>query len=272
MKSFILCPNPERDSGYLVTKRVESLLTERGASVSIIQYNKAAASDFAGADGIITFGGDGTILKTARAAAGTGVPLLGVNLGNKGFIAELEREDIGLLTLLCEGKYTVEDRMMADVSVTRDGREVYSDFGLNDIYVGGSNRMINLTVYGDGRKISAFSGDGVVIATPTGSTAYSLSAGGPIVEPDAENLILTPICPHVLWAKPYVLAAGRRVTVEIGDLKGKSVYISTDGADTVGLEAHDIISVKRSELKTRVIKLSDRSFYERVSEKLGEKP
>lgn len=271
MKNIVLCPNPGRDRDLSVTSSVKSALEELGALVTVRPYLEVTAGDIREADAVITFGGDGTILRTARVAAGTGVPLLGVNLGNKGFIAELERDNALLATRLMSGEYSVEERMMADVTVTRDGGTVYSDFALNDIFVGGIRKMVDVTVYGDGKKLSAFSGDGLVIATPTGSTAYSLSAGGPIVEPDAENLIVTPICPHVLWAKAYVLAANRVVTVELGKIRGNIAYLSTDGSDPIYLSSHDTVTVKRSELKTRLIKLTDMSFYERVSEKLGEK-
>ena len=270
MKHFLLCPNPSRDLNHATAERVREILTGVGAQAEILPYLDISPNALMGVDAIITFGGDGTILHAARSAAGTGVPLLGVNLGNKGFIAELERGDIAELTRLVREDFTVQERMMADVTVERGGRQFFADFVLNDICLNGVIKMIDITVYGDGRKITAFSGDGIVVATPTGSTAYSLSAGGPIVEPDAENLIVTPVCPHVLWAKPYVLAAERVVTIELGKLKGKSACLSTDGSDPIYLKPFDRITVRRSILRTRLIRFARQSFYERVSEKLGE--
>ena len=145
-----------------------------------------------GADLIIAFGGDGTILRAARAAAAVAtakktIPVLGVNMGVKGFIADIEKEDIGLIPSVVCGNYELDRRMMLDVELVRDGSVIYNDFALNDVVVAGMTKVIDLTLLGDGQKITHFSGDGAVIATPTGSTAYSMAAGGPIVEPCAEK-------------------------------------------------------------------------------------
>jgi len=220
---------------------------------------------------IITLGGDGTILQAARSAADLGVPILGINLGGKGFMAEIEADDIGLLKTVIIGKYKIETRIMIDVEVQRNGETVCNDFALNDIVIKGDNKVIDMTIFGDNQKITHFSGDGTVIATPTGSTAYSMSAGGPIVDPAAENIIITPICAHVLEARSFVLVSGRIVTVEIGFKKSNPAYISVDGGSHIDIQSGDIVKVFRSKRHTQLVRLSDKSFYRKVSEKLGER-
>lgn len=271
MKKIILCPNPERDIRFAVSDRVKKMLDEMQVDYDVCEGTEALAGKLADAEMIITFGGDGTILHAARAAASKNVPLLGVNMGNKGFIAELEIDEIDLIKKAVSGEYWLETRMMLDISVSRDSSTIYSDFALNDVVVGGIAKVIDLSVWGDGRRITGFSGDGVVIATPTGSTAYSMAAGGPIVEPDAENIIVTPICPHVLRGRTYVLTASRLVSVDIGQLGSKQAYLSVDGGKSVSLHGGDIICVKQSGFVTKLVRVTYKSFYEKVSGKLGEK-
>jgi NAD+ kinase len=161
--------------------------------------------------------------------------------------------------------------MMLDVEVFRDGESICNDFALNDIVVKGDNKVIDLTLYGDQQRISRFSGDGAVIATPTGSTAYSMAAGGPIVEPSARNIIVTPICAHVLEAKSFVLVSNRLVSVKIGYKKQNPAYMSVDGGNHVRIQSGDILNVRESKKSTLFVRLSKRNFYTKVSEKLGER-
>ncbi|MCL2408816.1 MAG: NAD(+)/NADH kinase [Oscillospiraceae bacterium] len=281
-KKIILCPNAGRDIGLEVTQKVDSILRKLNRQTVICpvydnesdiipeDFETAKLEDeLDSAEILITFGGDGTILRAARLAAYSAVPILGVNMGGKGFMSELEVDDIGLIQSAVTGGYKLERRMMLDVDILRDGQTIYSDFALNDVVVSGVIKVIDLTLYGDGQMISQFSGDGAVIATPTGSTAYSMAAGGPIVEPTAHNIIITPICAHVLEAKPFVLAPDRRVSVEIGYKKSSPAYMSVDGCESVGIQSGDVINVRRSEKYTYFVRLSNRSFYTMVSEKLG---
>ena len=287
--TIVLFPNAEQDIGYEMSCRAGSILQNHGRRVVFCplgselpsvapappppQGFKAARLEDAidAAEMIIAFGGDGTILRAARASAEKGVPILGINMGGKGFIAELEKEDIGKMASLAAGEYKIEQRMMLDVELAREGEAVFRDFALNDIIVRGDNKVIGLTLFGDGQMISRFTGDGAVIATPTGSTAYSMSAGGPIVEPSAQNIIVTPICAHVLEAKPFVLVSDRHVSVEIGFKKHNPAYVSVDGCEHVSILVGDKINVRKSKKHTCLIRLSKRSFYQKVSEKLGER-
>ena len=285
MKKVILCPNLVRDRNLELTMRVSGMIRECGAATVICPlFDQGAEHDLAtpvktseltkelpGADMLITFGGDGTILRAARAAAGFDVPILGVNLGDMGFMAELEPDDIGLIPAAVMGGYDIKTRMMLDVALEREGETIYSDFALNDAVIRGLTRVVELSVYGDGQLISHFSGDGAVVASPTGSTAYSMAAGGPIVEPSAENIIITPICAHVLVAKSFVLAPDRRVTVEIGCRKANPVFLSVDGGDSIPLIPGDRILIRKSAIATQLAHLANKSFYKKVSEKLGER-
>lgn len=283
--NIILFPNAERDIDFLVTRRVGAMLEKQGRAVVMCYvsddgnepdatprcYRTAKLEDeLSSAEMIITFGGDGTILRAARAASGLSVPILGVSMGGKGFIAELEVEDIELIETLASGEYKLERRMMLDVEVARGGEQVCRDCALNDVVIRGNNKVIDLTLHGDGQRISHFAGDGAVIATPTGSTAYSMAAGGPIVEPSAHNIIVTPICAHVLETKAFVLDSDRRVSVEIGYQKRNPAYVSVDGGELIHIQSGDIVYVSKSERYTQLVRLSSKSFYRKVSEKLGE--
>jgi len=285
-RKVVLYTNVETDIDLAKTFKVKDILEKSGWLTELCPFflNESIAvtlpsgytyskleDELFEAEMVITLGGDGTILRAARATAETGVPILGINLGGKGFMAELEAEEIALLETVASGEYKIETRIMIDVEVIRDGKTISSDFALNDIVVKGDNKVIDMTIYGDGQKISSFQGDGAVIATPTGSTAYSMSAGGPIVDPAAKNIIITPICAHVLEARSFVLVLGRIVTVEIGFKKSNPAYISVDGGNHINIQSGDIVKVYKSERSTRLVRLSDKSFYRKVSEKLGER-
>ena len=286
IKKIVLFPNVNRDKGLVITRKVGAILEKLGRDIAICPvfddetyaYSPMSGFRFAelddeldGAEMIVSFGGDGTILRAARAAIETGTPILGINMGGKGFMADLEVEEIDLIDSVAAGAYEIECRMMLDAEVIRGNEVICRDFALNDIVIRGYNKMIELSLYGDGQLISEFSGDGAIIATPTGSTAYSMAAGGPIVEPSAQNIIITPICAHVLEAKPYVLASDRRVSIEIGNKKNGPAYMSADGGRRADILGKDVINVKKSEKCTYLVHLSKRSFYKKVSEKLGEK-
>lgn len=285
MRRILLCPNLSRDKDLRLTKEVYDMLRACDAFVVVcpVFEEECAMPSCTGlnistlereldsADMIITFGGDGTILRAARAAACKAVPILGVNMGAKGFMAEIEKEDIARIPDAVRGNFVLDRRMMLDVALLRDGAVIYSDFALNDVVVAGITKVIDLTLYGDGQTISHFSGDGAIVATPTGSTAYSMAAGGPIIEPSADNIIVTPICAHVLAAKSFVLASDRLVSIELGAVKANPAYLSVDGGGYLNLTSGDIVNVRKSLKETLLVHLSDRSFYKKVSEKLGEK-
>jgi NAD+ kinase len=223
------------------------------------------------ADMLICFGGDGTILHAAKDANPHQLPILGVNMGSVGFMAELEHSELSLLSRLVHGKYELEERMMLDAVVKRDGKTVFCESALNDAVLtkGAVARVLDLEVTGDRVTISAFSGDGVIVCTPTGSTAYSMAAGGPIVEPTAKNIIVTPICAHSLRVKPMVLDRNRTVGIRLEPGSRRSAYLSVDGGRAFKVLSGDRVEVRRSTQVTRLVKLTGRSFYELVHQKLG---
>lgn len=282
----VLSPNPYRDKGLKAAQAAERVLRSSGVETVMclpfalggggvevprhIRF-KDAAEELKTADMLICFGGDGTILHAAKDANVHHVPVLGVNLGSVGFMAELEQSELSMLSRLAAGKYTVEARMMLDVAVRREGKVIYSDLALNDAAVtkGAVARVVDLEVFGDKVLISSFSADGVVVSTPTGSTAYAMSAGGPIVEPTAENIIVTPICPHALSARSFVLSRGRTVSVKLGKMARKTAYLSVDGGKALRLNSSDTVELRESQSKTRLVRVTGRSFYEILNHKLG---
>ena len=191
MKKIVLAPNPYRDRGLALTLAARTMLESDGHSTVISPAFVDVPADSpmqplgraaAGADLIITFGGDGTMLHVARQVLTLGVPMLGVNVGTKGFMAAIEPEELALVRRAAAGEYRESPRMMLSISVVREGADVLSDHALNDAVVKSDVNCVDLTVASDGQDIARFSGDGVICATPTGSTAYSMSAGGPIIE------------------------------------------------------------------------------------------
>ena len=226
---------------------------------------RRAAED---AELIISFGGDGTFLHVARQILGMRIPLLGVNVGTKGFMAGLEPEDIELVRRAAAGDFRESLRMMLDIELHRADGEVIRDCALNDAVVKSDVNCINLAVRADGTEITNFAGDGVIIATPTGSTAYSMSAGGPIVEPEAANIIITPICAHIMAAKSFVLAPERTVTVTPERLRGRRAVLSVDGSEGIQLSSGDEVRARWSGNTVIMADMQVRSFYDTALNKL----
>lgn len=223
------------------------------------------------ADLLIAFGGDGTILHLARTVALHSVPVLGVNLGSLGFMSELEVNELDRLRDLAECRFTVESRMMLDASVLREGRQVYSNIALNDAVIskGSIARVVRLDIFTEEGRLTRVGGDGIIVSTPTGSTGYSMAAGGPIVEPTAKNLLLTPICPHSTRSSSYVLSPDHVITVEAADANRKFVYLSVDGGKAFSLKNGDQVRVSTSKYTTKLVRLSKKSFCEILDKKMG---
>lgn len=280
----ILCPSLTQSNALAVARRVADVLAVDGVeSVFCPLFDVEEAAELEGykwstveeeidsADVLIVFGGDGALLRAARMAADEELPVASVNLGHLGFITDLGPGDTGEFRRLAAKDYRTSERMMMRVKVCRDGACILEDVVLNDVEIKGLERVIAVEISGDDTEMLRFTGDGVVVATPTGSTAYSMSAGGPIVEPDTEAIIVTPICPHMLFARSFVLDSSRTVRVRISDERKNPAVISCDGNDGVSLLPDDVIEIRRSERKTRLIRFSDRSFYSTVFEKLGDR-
>ncbi len=283
MRRVILCPNPYRDKGLAAAKEADRLLREAGMeTVFCLPFKPEGGEGQFGvpcrpliqelrtSDLVVAFGGDGTILHLARAAAQRGVPVLGVNLGSLGFMSDLELGELERLKDLAVGRYRRERRMMLDVAVLRDSRTVYASSALNDAVVtkGAMARVVRLQVTAGEEQMGVFTGDGVVVATPTGSTGYSLSAGGPIVEPTAQNFVISPICAHSVFSKSFVLSAAGTVTVAPAELNRKQVYLSVDGGKAFALRQGDKVRISRSRYEMELLRLTDKSIYEILRTKM----
>ena len=316
-KKVILCPNPYRDSELKVARNSKTILEGIGfETVVCLPFHRDGYGDELGvpvrqlqqeiksADLMIAFGGDGTILHLSRTAALHNVPVLGINLGSLGFMSELEANELDRLRDLQNWDFTVESRMMLDVTVLREGRPVYNNIALNDAVVskgsvarvvrldvtifrsgnavysnialndavvskGSVARVVRLDIFTEEGRLTKVTGDGVVISTPTGSTGYSMAAGGPIVEPTARNLLLTPICPHSTRATSYVLSPEHVITIETADANRKFVYLSADGGKAFSLKNGDRVRVRQSKFAMGLVRLSKKSFCEILDYKMG---
>ncbi len=284
MKRVILCPNPYRDKGLVVAREAEAILNRVGIeTVFCLPFRPEGGEQQFGVpcqplqqelrngELVIAFGGDGTILHLARSASMRRVPLLGVNLGSLGFMSELEVSELHLLKNLADDQFKCEKRMMLDVTVERDGRTIYTNSGLNDAVVtkGAIHRVVRLQVTAGLENIGQFSGDGVIVATPTGSTGYSLSAGGPIVEPTAHNFVISPICAHTGFPKSFVLSANGHVTVSTAERgRNKQIFLSVDGGKAFVLHNEDKVRITRSQYETELLRLTDKSVYQILHTKM----
>ncbi len=278
LKKVVMTPNPYRDKSFSTVRSAMEILRSAGVEVKLClpfevdrSYSMPKDLRFSRldrelpeADAVICFGGDGTILHMAKAATRCGKPVLGVNIGTMGFMAELESTELDQLPRLTTGDFTLDSRMMLDVSVQRGRDILFHDICLNDAVVtkGAVARIIQLAVKCDGVECLEYGGDGLIIATPTGSTAYSLSAGGPIVEPEAANILITPICAHDVGSRCVVASDQRVVTVSLGKNARRNAFLSVDGGKALRLEAGDVATVRKSRLVTKLIRLKSRSFYD----------
>ena len=283
MKNVILTPNPYRDKNFQTVREAVQVLKNAGINPRLCLPFEVDRSydlpkdlrfhrldrELPNAELVVCFGGDGTILHMAKAATRRGIPILGVNIGTMGFMAELESSELDDLALLAKGDYTIDSRMMLDVTVQRDRDIIFHDICLNDVVVtkGAVARIVHLQINCDGVRAMETGGDGIIVSTPTGSTAYSFSAGGPIVEPDAKNIIITPICPHEVGSRCIVTSDKRTVTVEMVQNARRNAYLSVDGGRAVRLNMGDVATIKKSNLETKLVRLKDCSFYDVVRAK-----
>ena len=284
VKKVILTPNPYRDSGFKTVLAAQKILNDVGIETRIclpFEVDKSFSlpreirfakldRELNWADMVICFGGDGTILHMAKAATRHRIPILGVNIGTMGFVAELESTELNELARLARGEYSVDSRMMLDVTVRRGHDLVFHDIALNDVAItkGAVARIVHLNVRCDNVQAMDFGGDGLLVSTPTGSTAYSLSAGGPIVEPDARSILLTPICAHDIVSKCIVTSDKRTITVAMSQNARRNAFLSVDGGRAFKMSMGDVASITCSRLETRLIRLKDRSFYDIINNKL----
>ncbi len=280
MEHFYIIVNPMRDAQLHLTKEIQRFIQESGGTCGYQANHVQESMSFDQrlipdeTECILVVGGDGTLLRAARDMAERNIPLIGINTGHVGYLCELEAKTAiqGVHQLLRGADYTVESRMLLSGRRVK-GSVTDQRIALNDIVIhrSGMLQVVDLIISVNGEYLNTYSADGIIIATPTGSTAYSMSAGGPIVDPRADLLLLTPISPHSLNAKSIVLGAEDEVTIEVrtrNEGHGGQVEISFDG-DPVGvLKEGEQILVKKAQVSTRILKLSRMSFLERLRKKL----
>lgn len=276
IQSVGLWVNRSKGGTVAFSETVHDWLVSRGCTVLVEDRATAAFADLehgshlASTDLIITLGGDGTILAASRIAAPNGIPILGVHMGQFGFIAESHPDDLlEHLPAVLEGRADIEERMMVRGDVIRDGRLIYSATGLNDIVVnkGAMTRLLTLeTSFGED-FMASYPADGVVVATPTGSTAYAMSAGGPLIEPTVHALLVAPICPHTLSARPLVVPADERVSFTLRS-DGGEILLSADSVGVFRLLGGDRVDVCKAEHSTRIVALRRAGFYRKIRKRL----
>lgn len=285
MKKVVMTPNPYRDHDFSCVQEAKQILERAGVEVKVCLAFEVDSNftlpnviplynlqeEIRDAEALICFGGDGTILHTSKIAMRRNIPILGVNIGTVGFMAELEASEMDLLTRLASDSYSIDERLNLFVRLIHEGRTVYRDLALNDAVVtkGAVARVIQTAVFLDGVEAMNFSGDGLIAATPTGSTAYSMSAGGPIVEPQADNIILTPICAHDLQTRSLIASHHRRVEIQIGRVNRRNAFLSVDGGKAIRVYGGDRILLEAGNQKTKLLKLKDTTFFDIIHSKLN---
>lgn len=277
MNNFLIIANKQKDINLEITEQIKHHITRMGAVCNVYdQYNRNVTSiDIPeGTQCILVIGGDGTILAAARMLVGNTIPLLGINLGTLGFLADVNLADLSkTLDLLLKDQYQAENRIMLTAEVYKQGEKAATYIALNDFNINrcGASRVIGLKVGINGSTIDCYRADGVIVCTPTGSTGYNLSAGGPIINPTCKNFVITPICPHSLTARSIVLAKEDVVTVEVEQIRSnikEEAIISFDGREGLSIVPGDQVKIYKSQEVTPFIKATEVSFVQILKEKL----
>ena len=280
----VVVPNTKKDVNLSVTKNIVQFLLSKSVEVVLDSTFQSCFSGditflnyddlFLEADFVVTVGGDGTILKVAEKLSELNVSVIGVNLGRMGFMAEIEPNEVHLLENILESKFTIDKRMMLDVDVVRGGRVVSTYKALNDIVVsnGRVSKMSELELYCDDTYVSTFHSDGIIVSTPTGSTAYSLSAGGAIIDPTINCLLFTPVCPHSFYnARPIVFSPNNLIQIKAVQQGEDNTYLTVDGSINEKIFYSDLVNVKASKSTLNLIKIKENKFYDRVYQKISER-
>ena len=276
MKKFYIVANPDKENTKNMQAAIEKYLKAHGAGVSVGKSVSGHGNPYtdpeevpADTECVITLGGDGTLIQAARDLAGRNLPMIGINLGGLGYLTQIGREgDVKeLLDALLEDCYELQERMMLKGCVYRNARPVKESIALNDIVLtrDGDPRVLKLKLYVDGQFLNEFSADGMIVATPTGSTAYNLSAGGPIAQPDGQLMILTPICPHTLTSRPIVAPAGVKASFS---MKTEGC-LSVDGIYTSNISTVDTITVSEVGAKVGFVRFGRQNIYELIRQRLS---
>lgn len=279
-KSIGLFVNRKKDKGLEITRKLVDSIVKYGMQPLL----EKPVSDELGmpvpcnreeilkrASFLISVGGDGTLLNMARASFCHDVPLLGINLGTVGFLADVEINEIEkAIECLYKDDYEIKNRMVLSATVLRNNSAVFESIAVNDVVVNrdGLSRIIRIQVFVDDQFVDSFPGDGVIVSTPTGSTAYNLSAGGPIVQPDMEMMITTPICPHILYSRSFITSPDRKLRITISDDYSDSAIITMDGQEGFRVEAKDEIVITRAQKGIKFVSFKDVNFFDVLRAKI----
>lgn len=287
MKNIALITNFNISEKANSALKVANYLLKFGCKILVSQYSKErvlSMKKYRGniyfvpierlydeADLVIALGGDGTILDCAKKMAKRGKPILGINLGHLGYMAELEMNELEALSKVIEGDYTIDERNMLNIEVIGpDGNIKYESSALNDAVIsnGSVSKIINLELYAEDSLITTYRADGLIISTPTGSTAYSMSAGGSISDPKVRCTLVTPICPHSFIARQLIFSDETCIKVKNVSVREKSLFLTVDGKTNCELYREDIVKVTKSDLTVKLVRLKDCSFYDILSQKM----
>ncbi|MEE3420088.1 MAG: NAD(+)/NADH kinase [Lachnospiraceae bacterium] len=274
MKKFGIIRNTEKERTAVVSTQIQAYLARHGAD----SYVSATGADLPDdLDCGIVLGGDGTLLRAAKVVLMRQLPLMGINLGNLGYLAEIDVKNMDIaLDKLMMDEYTIENRMMIHGTVFHEGKREMADVALNDIVLRGKKpmRAYDFQVFVNDAYLTTYHADGVIVSTATGSTGYNLSAGGPIVSPEARSLLLTPLAPHSLISRSIILRGGDKIRIEVGEGRmGQLCDVaaaSFDGGGNISLETGDVVKIRRSEKQTQIIKMNNISFLEVLRRKMAD--
>ncbi len=277
MKHFHIITNEVKDKDLSISTKLQSIIEKYGGSSKVFLCNRdGIEKQKSNADFVLVLGGDGTLLSVAREVAGTQMPVLGINLGTLGFLAEVEPNRMEeAIERLMNGDYLTEERMMLNATVIREGEEMALSSALNDVTITrcGSLQIIRYSIYVNGKFLCNMGADGVIVSTPTGSTGYNMSAGGPIAEPGAKLLMLTPVCAHTLNSRSIILRSEDVVEIVIGsgnDGSKLTVEATSDGNEKILMSTGDTLRISKSDKTTVIVKLDERSFLEALHRKMSE--
>lgn len=267
--------------------KVTNYLLKFGCKILVSQYSKErvlSMKNYRGniyflpieklydeADLVIALGGDGTILDCAKKMARRGKPILGINLGHLGYMAELEMDELSALDKIIEGDYSLDERAMMNVEVyDKNGTKKYQSYALNDSVIsnGSVSKIINLELYAEDNLVTSYRADGLIVSTPTGSTAYAMSAGGSIADPKVKCMLVTPICPHSFIARQLIFSDETSLRIKNVSVREKSLMLTLDGKTNCELFREDDVRISKSDLSVKLVRLKDCSFYSILSQKM----
>lgn len=286
MEKFCIITNIDKDESLETTNLIKNYLEAHqktyvaATEEDLHKFKESGCIDVSGipddTECAIVLGGDGTMIQAANDLIGKGIPILGVNLGTLGFLTEVEKPNILMaLDALFENRCKIESRIMLEGNVFCGGKETYHGYALNDIVItrSGFSRLINVKIYVNEELINTYLGDGVIISTPTGTTGYNLSAGGPIAAPETKIITITPICPHSLSKRSIIVSSEDKLVVKIGRSKKtqeEEAIATFDGREGIELQTEDIIKISKFAKETKIVKILDKSFFEILRNKLGQ--